>query len=133
MTDFGTHKYSGRKCPFLDTDTILWSVGIFVLSTAKTKPCLNDVDIISGFASGTSESPSGSLVTEVVRNNRRSPQAVSNIAEEPCSDNVKTTSPCGAECLLEGQLQILMLFGIIWSEDNTPQTERENLLSPLTC
>lgn len=31
--------------PFLNTDAILRSMGIFVLSTDETKPCLNDVDI----------------------------------------------------------------------------------------
>ena len=67
------HEYSGGKGLFLNTDTILWSMGVFVLSTDETKPCWNDVDIISGFALCTSKSSSGFLVTEVVRNQSFSP------------------------------------------------------------
>lgn len=76
MIDFGTHEYSGGKCPFLNTDTILRSIGIFILSADGIRPYLNDVDIISGFILGTSKSPSGFLVIEVVRNHCHSPQVV---------------------------------------------------------
>lgn len=75
-TDLGTHEYSaGKGTEGLKTDTILWNMGILVLSNDETKLCLNDVVIISGFALCTSKSFSGFLVTEVIKNQTFSPGA----------------------------------------------------------
>lgn len=102
-------------------------MGIFAVSTDETKAYLSDRDFISAFALGTSKSPSAFLVAEVVRNHCHSPKVVLNIGDKACSEGMKTTSLCGAECLIEGLFQILMLFGIIWNKANTPHIEREDL------
>lgn len=110
-----------------------WCYFIFALSTDETKPFLNYMDIISSFALCVSKYPSGSLVAGVVQNHCKSPQIVNNIAQKACPEHMRTPSFCGAEHLLKGHFLILMLFGIIWKQANTPQSERENLVSPLTC